>query len=477
MNPQQCLTNGGTNLASLQQQQQQQQQHEIARKLLNDLFRQQNLANSMNELGSVQQPQGPMVSSIVPVSTASLVQQHEQLLRLQQGQKRKAGDNWIPSVPCSSQKLNDALLGNGALRMDLNSIGNQIAASQLELAARNGFFLQTNLAAFHSNQSAAPSSGNQLGVARPFSAFMGQNSAGNATACQVQHHQQQSLSSAAFGVDMSWADPTPILESASTSIPATASCTSSLAAAPLESQSNSLHEMEWFKQDPNKVRAEYLSDSPVNAEPSVLHQSVKLFPTDLNIVERAVGLNPNDITRKAPLSVVSEATRGDSKEKTKSASYLSDPLFGYPLNIALQHNASLEVVDLLVKKAPEVVGWRDGKDECGSVALVLRNWGPSKERILLRLIMANPPALRMTDRRRNTPLHIALSHGVGLPIVRVLCLLYPLALLQTNLSGEIPLQVAQRNSLCTEEELNYVHEAYTKELFRIRRKPEKSSAT
>ena len=209
-----------------------------------------------------------------------------------------------------------------------------------------------------------------------------------------------------------------------------------------------------FSVDPQQVVQTFISCAPdENTEPSMLHRSLTLFPDNLSFIRGALELDPRELCRKARMPPADSNSNIFVKQS-----------YGYPLNIALQNNASMEVLHLLATGAPHIVTARDGRDESGSLLIALRQ-DPKNTHALHLLIKANPLCMKMTDRRRNTPLHVAVARGASLAVVRAICMLYPAALLQSNLNGETPLLLAQRSTnMCKEDVCNYIQDAYHEEL-------------
>ena len=218
-----------------------------------------------------------------------------------------------------------------------------------------------------------------------------------------------------------------------------------------------------------------MSVTPVISKPSILHRSLKLFPTNFKVIKGALELDPRELRRKAPSVHRNKSPVGTTAGIViATGATIGKSSCGYPLNIALQNDASLEVLELLVRGAPEVITCRDGVDESGSLHIVLRRNPANTPQILHMFIKANPLSLHMTDRRQNTPLHVAVARRASLQVVRALYLLYPPAILQTNLNGETPLQVAQRSNLCEEDVYNFIQDAYHEAILKENEKARKA---
>ena len=422
-----------------------------------------------------------------------IIRQLQQLLQQQQqqqqpGRKRKAEwDATVPSVPQQQQQVT-----NGNMENTLNSFhvsaGIDVATATFDQTALANNIMKNNvpppppLQQQQQFQFSLP----QLTLAQLMTQTIGNNDQvtvrmnppGN-SAQQQQHvpygsstapvsrYQSSLLSSSDMMQDFSWCTPTPMMDVNNNGCilpfqnpgPTRNSMREELVSG--KHKSLLLHQMRMrpapFSLDPQKVVQAFISraSDTINTEPSMLHRSLTLFPDNLSFIQGALELDPTELRRKA----CTPAAEPNSSIFVKQS-------YGYPLNIALQNNASMEVLHLLATAAPDVVLARDGRDECGSLLIALRH-DPNNTNALHLLIKANPLCLKMTDRRRNTPLHVAVARGASLAVVRVICMLYPAALRQSNLNGETPLLVAQRSiKMCSEDACNYIQDAYHEELFR-----------
>ena len=114
------------------------------------------------------------------------------------------------------------------------------------------------------------------------------------------------------------------------------------------------------------------------------------------------------------------------------------------LNIALAHNASLEVLQVLVQADPSQVMQRDGIHGVNSLCLALEKRPNDTGLLGLLLVSAGPQLVRQPcDNLANTPLHVACQRGSAPPIVRHLYQLYPPALRERNASGKTPLDLLE----------------------------------
>lgn len=182
-----------------------------------------------------------------------------------------------------------------------------------------------------------------------------------------------------------------------------------------------------------------------NDAPSLLHQSCRLYPTTAAVVESALRIDP-DAVRKP---ITPQLEKGQAKKVQNT--------YGYPVNVALSHGGSLEVIKMLAEAAPEVLLQKDGSDGSGSLGIGLmakQEWP-----VIAMLLKTNVECIRVSDRRGNFPLHVAANHGIALGVVRKLYRLYPKALQMRNFHSETPLDIAQRSARCSEEVINFLQTA------------------
>jgi hypothetical protein len=192
----------------------------------------------------------------------------------------------------------------------------------------------------------------------------------------------------------------------------------------------------------------FSNDSDMETE-SLLHQSCRLYPTTDAVVESALRIDPDAVRR----AVATAVEQGDSKKPGN--------VYGYPINVALTHGGSTGVLKMLAEAGPEVLIQKDGTDGSGSLGIALSTKCPLE--VVNLLVQANPNCARVADRRGNYPLHIAVSQGLSLSIVRRIFAVYPKAQEMRNFHSNTPLDIAQRSTRCPEEVMNFLQSsAYSK---------------
>lgn len=172
---------------------------------------------------------------------------------------------------------------------------------------------------------------------------------------------------------------------------------------------------------------------------SLLHQSCRLYPTTAAVVESALRIDPDSVRKAVPVPM----ERGQAKNTC-----------GYPVNVAITHGGSLDVIKLLIDAGPDVLVQKDGNEGSGSLGIALTNNVDNK--VVEMLIQANPECVKVADRRGNYPLHVAVSHGMSIELVKKLHSIFPKALQMRNFHSQTPLDIAQRSTRCSEDVMNYL---------------------
>jgi hypothetical protein len=190
---------------------------------------------------------------------------------------------------------------------------------------------------------------------------------------------------------------------------------------------------------------------------SLLHQSCRLYPTTAAVVESALRIDPDAVRR--PVGVTTEPKNYNNLANKHKQQHSTKPqeIYAYPLNIAIKHDASMEVIQMLVQAGPDVVTQADGTDGAGTLGIALHH--KCSLEIVNTLVTANPSCARVADRRANYPLHIAVAEGLSLEIVKRLHSSYPKALEMRNFHSQTPLDMAQRSTRCPEPVMNYLQSA------------------
>jgi len=167
---------------------------------------------------------------------------------------------------------------------------------------------------------------------------------------------------------------------------------------------------------------------------TLLHQSCRLYPTTDAVVESALRVDPDAVRR--PVS-------GEGKNT-----------YGYPINVALTHGASTEVLAMLINAGPDVLVKKDGSDGSGSLGVALAaKWDLN---VIGLLLGANRECASVADRRGNYPLHVAVSAGIPLETVKRVLVAYPQAQEMRNFHSQTPLEIAQRSTRVGEDVVGFL---------------------
>lgn len=190
------------------------------------------------------------------------------------------------------------------------------------------------------------------------------------------------------------------------------------------------------------------------AHSSLLHQSCRLFPKVASVIQSSVEMEPQQACERAiKASTGSSYLVGDGREP-----------YSLPINILLNHQASLESLLVMAQAAPQALTLQDGRDDGCSVSIALRLHGKtvrkedSGKSIPEALLGVNQEAAQLPDKRRNFPLHVATYVGASFDMINSLYWAYPEALLEKNFYGETPLDIAIRNGKCEDRVTNFLHE-------------------
>ena len=202
-------------------------------------------------------------------------------------------------------------------------------------------------------------------------------------------------------------------------------------------------------------KSQHTSVSSSMSRDTLLHNSCKLYPTTVDIVRSALGFDPEAIRRAIPMLVDSTTPASSSEPLVKKQKLIDS--YAYPINIALHHKASLEVVELLAKAGPDVLLLKDGPWEGSSLTLAIRS--ECDMAIIKAILAANPKQTQVADRQNALPLHAALQvPKVSLELIKLLYRAFPGALLKPNVRGDTPVQVAEKNPYCKEDIVDYLQE-------------------
>lgn len=174
---------------------------------------------------------------------------------------------------------------------------------------------------------------------------------------------------------------------------------------------------------------------------SLLHQACRLFPNSHTVVETALQVDVDAVRRSM---VINGDQEGGSSKKTNSTTY------GYPINLALAHGANAKILKLLVQAGPDVLAFKDGENCAASMGTAL-SLNTCDKTVVLFLLSANQQCARIADRRGNYPLHVSVSYGRSVDIVKRLYAVYPEAQGMRNFHSQTPLDIAIQSTRCSDD--------------------------
>jgi hypothetical protein len=179
-------------------------------------------------------------------------------------------------------------------------------------------------------------------------------------------------------------------------------------------------------------------------ERTLLHRVCQQYPRKKSIIKAALQKDPSAVLRRALIP-----GQGPQNKAILKASGSAPEPYQLPINIALSHKASLEVLDLLVKADPSQLSQKDGIHGVNSLCLALEK-RPNDVAVLGMFLISSPNLARLPcDNNQNTPLHVACHQESSLPIVRQLFRLHPASLFHRNENGKTPLDILQKQVRCS----------------------------
>jgi ankyrin repeat protein len=122
----------------------------------------------------------------------------------------------------------------------------------------------------------------------------------------------------------------------------------------------------------------------------------------------------------------------------------------YPLHMAVSSGAPLGVIEMLIKDADDVVLMTN---KYGETPLHLALMQHDSE-VVQVLIGCGPDALRIRDMKHgNLPIHTAAVAGLSVHVAKYLIETWPESIHEKNADGLTPLDIAAKNTNCSEEVL------------------------
>jgi hypothetical protein len=227
---------------------------------------------------------------------------------------------------------------------------------------------------------------------------------------------------------------------------------------------------------------EDLTQSSLLEEDDALHRTCQLFAQNAAIVEAALQGYPNSVSRRAvipPLVFPPEHKKKPATSTRNTPDLQQREDFTLPLHIALSHQASLPVVQLLVNAGGvKLLLFKDGPNGVSPLMLALENFLRQQQAIAARvgqpinshsdnqvksasaeivkfLLRANPEAVSLARQKDQTlPLHL-LCAALSVPsklvmeLLHQVTIIFPQAVFQQNNRGLTPMDVVLRTTTAT----------------------------
>lgn len=182
--------------------------------------------------------------------------------------------------------------------------------------------------------------------------------------------------------------------------------------------------------------------SSVQHSPSLLHHCCKRHSQSASVVSAVLGVDSQAPLRRFPRSCVAFLKRRKQSE------------FDYPINIALHHDAPLQVLRLLAEASSGILVNGDGPEWCCALSCAL--YERRDIQVISLLLGANPDQIRVRDRHLNYPIHVACLGGASLEIVKLLATSYRHALRKRNFHGQTPVEIAISSTLCGDDTVDFL---------------------
>lgn len=189
-----------------------------------------------------------------------------------------------------------------------------------------------------------------------------------------------------------------------------------------------------------------------------LHQACRQRPA-ISVLDEILRKDPKAASRPIRLTTnkkIYNIRTGCIEERTVPEQYR------YPLNIAISHRASAEVIERLVTAAPEILSSFDGPtsgkpDKSGLTSLhILLRHQPNDTASVDMMLLKQPNVATLADGHGNTPLHTAVIHGASIKTIHHLNIFVPDHINRRNGNGCTPLQLAQSLSFCSQRVVGYL---------------------
>lgn len=204
--------------------------------------------------------------------------------------------------------------------------------------------------------------------------------------------------------------------------------------------------------------------SGTNGVVSRLHRLCCRKSATVSEVKVILADDPAAIRRRVAVRILNQASEyKTSHAHARGHRQLQREPLTYPLNLAIHHKVSSDVILFLLDADPTVCLKPDGCMLESSLHILLRI-GQRNDlfRLVDSFLKANPACAWTIDGRNQVPLHVTVAFGTELNVVRRLCTACPQALQFRNRDGHTVVDMAgHRHSTCTNAVAEYLWQLIT----------------
>jgi hypothetical protein len=193
---------------------------------------------------------------------------------------------------------------------------------------------------------------------------------------------------------------------------------------------------------------------PVDVSPlpltNLLHHACCRPNITLSEIQALIESDPLAPTR--PMNISSQKTVYDCATASPITKQVKET-YAYPVNLAIKHNASPEIISYLAEAGPSVLLLRDGAQEENSLMILLKH-SPNNTTLIDKLLLDSPHSALLSDRRDNTCLHVACRSNAPLVVIRHLAILHPQSLRMSNYWNQAPLDIVQASAAMSTDDVS-----------------------
>jgi hypothetical protein len=185
----------------------------------------------------------------------------------------------------------------------------------------------------------------------------------------------------------------------------------------------------------------------INGVVSRLHRLCCRKSVTVSEVKAILAVDPEAIRRRVAVRTLKQASKDKTRHAHDHRQLQREPLT-YPLNLAIHHKVSSDVILYLLGVDPTICLKPDGRMLESSLHILLRiSHRHDLFQIVDLFLKANPACARTIDGRNQVPLHVTVAFGAELHVVRRLCTAFPQALQVRNRYGHTVMDMAGHRHL------------------------------